>query len=110
MTKQEEMNEMTEFLDEMWIDYPPRPIEVTEALYNVGYRRVLFKTEDGYVVDCPKYAPWELIKGHTEREVEKARKETVKEILTKIRKEFKKAGILLDFSIIAKQYGVEIEE
>lgn len=42
--------------------------------------------------------------------VEKVRKETAKEILTKIRKEFKKVGILLDFSIIAKQYGVEVEE
>ncbi|MBQ3421514.1 MAG: hypothetical protein IJH34_07555 [Romboutsia sp.] len=35
--------------------------------------------------------------------------ETVKELLTKIRDEFKKSGILLNFSLIAKQYGVEIE-
>lgn len=45
-----------------------------------------------------------------ERKAKEARKETAREILTKIRKEFKKAGILLDFSIIAKQYGVEVEE
>lgn len=36
--------------------------------------------------------------------------EIVKELLTKIRSEFKKSGILLDFSSIAKQYGVEVED
>ena len=52
-----------------------------EALYDAGYRKVLLDTKDGRAVDVVQYAPWKLIDGHTEREVEKARKETAKEIL-----------------------------
>ena len=35
--------------------------------------------------------------------------EIVKELLTKIRREFKKSGILLDFTPIAEQYDVEVQ-
>lgn len=51
-----------------------------EALYDAGYRKVLFDTENGKAVDVAQYAPWKLVDGYTEREVEKVRKETAKEI------------------------------
>lgn len=55
---------------------------IAEALYNAGYRKVLLDTEDGNVVDCVQYAPWQLIEGYTEREIEKVRKETAKKIIS----------------------------
>ena len=92
-----------------------------EALYNAGYRKVLLETENGYAVDCPQYAPWELIKGYTEREVEKARKETAREILQTLydqcyeynpRLPEESIGHIIPINILtlAKQYGVEVEE
>lgn len=56
--------------------------EDAEILYNAGYRKVLLDTENSKGVDVVQYAPRQLIEGYTEREVEKARKETdEKEIL-----------------------------
>lgn len=92
-----------------------------KALYNAGYRKVLFDTENGKVVDVSQYAPWELIEGHIEREVEKARKETAKEILQTLYDKCYEIDTEYDESIgnfvsdndilcLAKHYGVEIEK
>ena len=94
---------------------------IAEALYTAGYRKVLLDTENGKAVDVAQYAPWELIEGHTEREVEKARKETAKEILDMlydmgIDKEVLECCRIFDMNgvSLAKQicekYGVEIEK
>lgn len=94
---------------------------IAEALYTAGYRKVLLDTENGKAVDVSQYAPWELIEGHTEREVEKARKETAREILDMlydmgIDKEILKCCRIYDVNgvSLAKQicekYGVEIEK
>lgn len=40
MTKQECIDEITKYLDDLWIDYSPSPKEVAEALYNAGYRKI----------------------------------------------------------------------
>ena len=94
---------------------------IAEALYDAGYRKVLFDTKNGKAVDVCQYAPWKLVEGYTEREVEKARKETAKEILDMlydigIDKEtleycriFDVNGVSLAKQICEK-YGVEIEK
>lgn len=101
---------------------PCRPaLEYAKVLYDAGYRKVLLDTENGKAVDVSQYAPWELIEGHTEREVEKARKETAREILDMlydegIDKEILECCRICDVNgvSLAKQicekYGVEIEK
>lgn len=95
MTKQEQIEEMRREIEngfrkadcrEAYTNKPypyfeTQKIAIAEALYGAGYRKVLFDTENGKAVDVSQYAPWELIEGHTEREVEKARKETAREVL-----------------------------
>ena len=94
---------------------------IAEALYDAGYRKVLFDTENGKAVDVAQYAPWKLVDGYTEREVEKARKETAKEILDMlydmgIDKEILECCRIYDVDgvSLAKQicekYSVEIEK
>ena len=88
---------------------------IAEALYDAGYRKVLLDTENGKGVDVVQYAPWQLIEGYTEREVEKARKETAKEILNMGKKLYEMAyhksnamPRLIEW--IKVEYGVEVEE
>lgn len=92
---------------------------IAEALYTAGYRKVLLDTENGKAVDVAQYAPWELIEGHTEREVEKARKETATEILQTLYDECYEindetgesmGNFVSDDDILrlAKHYGVEV--
>ena len=84
---------------------------IAKALYDAGYRKVLLDTENGKAVDVPQYAPWELIEGHTEREVEKTRKETAKEILQEWADDNSSMGLDNTFvKNIAKKYGVEVKE
>lgn len=81
MNKKQEKAEMIKLIGNV----KPFYVEtIAEALYDAGYRKVLLDTENGKAVDVPQYAPWELIEGHTEREVEKTRKETAIEILNSI--------------------------
>ena len=94
---------------------------IAEALYNAGYRKVLLDTKYGKMPDCRNYAPWKLIKGHTEREVEKARKETAKEILQDLYYNLQTSQTTnpcksndyynVDewLKELAKEYGVEVE-
>lgn len=95
--------------------------EDAEELYYAGYRKVLLNTEDGKAVDCVQYAPWQLIEGYTEREVEKVRKETAREILDMlyvmgIDKEILECCRIYDVNgvpfakQICEKYGVEIEK
>lgn len=95
--------------------------EEAEALYDAGYRGVLLDTKDGKAVNVVQYAPWQLIDGYTEREVEKARKETAKVILDMlydmgIDKETLKCCRIYDVDgvsltkQICEKYGVEVEE
>lgn len=80
-----------------------------EELYNAGYRKVLLDTENGKSVDCVQYAPWQLIEGYTEREVEKVRKETAKAILNVLYFNLQNS-VMGRIREIAKNYGVEVEE
>ena len=96
--------------------------KLSEALYNAGYRKVLLDTENGKTVDCVQYAPWQLIEGCTEREVEKARKDTAKAILNVLYFNLQNTikghiansndyyNVMVKIQEIAKNYGVEIEE
>ena len=78
MNNKQEKAEMIKLIG----DVKPFYVEtIAEALYDAGYRKVLFDTEYGKAVDVAQYAPWKLVDGYTEREVEKARKETPKVIL-----------------------------
>lgn len=80
-------------------------------IYNAGYRKVLFDTENGKAVDVCQYAPWKLVEGYTEREIGKARKETAKEILQEWADDNSSMGLDNTFvKNIAKKYGVEVEE
>ena len=133
MTKQEQIEEMEKVIKEEQILIANNSNEFKQlmqkgvgychakALYDAGYRKVLLDTENGKAVDVSQYAPWELIEGHTEREVEKARKETAREILDMlydegIDKEILECCRICDVNgvSLAKQicekYGVEIEE
>lgn len=100
MNKEQQIEEMAKMIDKTIIeeasittkyaDYIALTFEdkdrivqnLAEALYNAGYRKVLFDTGNGKAVDVAQYAPWELIEGYTEREVEKARKETAGKIIS----------------------------
>lgn len=121
MTKQEQIKEMAKIVDEMYNIYTTTADDIAEGLYNAGYRKVLLDTETGKSVDCVQYAPWQLIEGYTEREVEKVRKETTKDIINKIiyytRINTKaidgvinKKSFMECVEVLAKQYGVEVEE
>ena len=120
MTKQEHIEEMISAMAASNNPFVDVPIEimpkVAEALYNAGYRKVLLDTEDGKMVDCVQYAPWQLIKGYTEREVNKARKETAKEIFQDLYHDaLLNTGdtvelTKLEIETLAKRYGVEVED
>lgn len=91
--------------------------EDAEELYYAGYRKVLLDTEDGKLVDCVQYAPWQLIEGYTEREIEKVRKETAREILNgMLKKMYKLTGCGVPYHVkefikeFAEEYNVEVEE
>ena len=93
-----------------------------ETLYDAGYRKVLLNTENGKTVDCVHYAPWQLIEGYTEREVETVRKDTAKAILNvlyfnlqnSVKGHIAKSNVYYNvmgrIQEIAKNYGVEVEE
>lgn len=108
MNKKQEKAEMIKLIGNV----KPFYVEtIAEALYDAGYRKVLLDTENGKAVDVPQYAPWELIEGHTEREVEKTHKETTKEILQEWADDNSSMGLDNTFvKNIAKKYGVEVEE
>lgn len=114
MTRQEqkEMVDVMTASNNPFIDISTEQMsKVAEALYNAGWRKVLLDTENGYAVDVVQYAPWQLIKGHTEREVARTRKETAKEILQNWYDENKAKGDEQGYVIeLAEKYGVEVEE
>lgn len=113
MTKQEQIDEIEDIISGSW-----NTKSAAQNLYNAGYRKVLLETEDGKMVDCVQYAPWELIKGYTEREVNKARKETAKKIFKMLISELESNKFLygkriimeVDVENLAKQCGVDIKE
>lgn len=86
MTKQEQIEEIKRVLISVYgrirtISEDCINNRQAEALYNAGYRIVLLDTEDGKVVDCVQYAPWQLIEGYTEREVNIPRQIDKNEVL-----------------------------
>ncbi len=111
MTKQEQIDEIEYIICESFYTK-----SAAQNLYNAGYRKVLLDTEDGEMVDCVQYAPWELIKGYTEKEVNKASRETAEKILQPLYdacKEDTYGQVVVDFAILenlAKQFDVEIKE
>lgn len=131
-TKQEQIEKMMLDVPQTIVSYDANPkgqhlygeqrLQIAEALYNAGYRRVLIDTENGKAVDCAQYTPWQLIEAYTEREVKKVRKDTAKAILNVLYFNLKsnvKANLAKSsdyYSVmgriqeIAKNYGVEIEE
>ena len=131
-TKQEQIKEMMLDVPQTIVAYDANPKgqhlygeqrqQIAEALYNAGYRKVLIDTENGKAVDCVQYAPRQLIEGYTEREVEKARKDTAKAILNVLYFNLQNSvkghiansndyySVMDRIQEIAKNYGVEIEE
>ena len=95
---------------------------IADEVYTAGYQKVLIDTEDGKMVDCVQYTPWQSIEEYTEREVEKARKDTAKAILNvlyfnlqnSVKGHIAKSNVYYNvmnrIQEIAKNYGVEIEE
>lgn len=113
MTRQEQIEEMRSniYYARSKVNGIATSNDIAEALYDAGYRKVLLDTENGKAVDVPQYAPWELIEGHTERAVEKTRKETAKEILQEWADDNSSMGLDNTFvKNIAKKYGVEVKE
>lgn len=125
MTKQEQIEEMKQEKAKMIKligNVKPFYVEtIAEALYDAGYRKVLFDVENGKAVDVAQYASWELMKKHIDREVEKARKETAREILQTLYDKCYEIDNEYDESIgnfvadddilcLAKHYGVEVEK
>lgn len=82
---------------------------IAMELYNAGYRKVLLDTEYGKMVDCMQYVPWKLVEVYTEIEVDKARKQTAKEILNAVDNESNGQTISIT-NYLRKKYGVEVEE
>lgn len=132
MTKQKQIEEMEKVIKEEQILIANNSNEYkllmqkgvgychAKALYDAGYRKVLFDTENGKAVDVAQYVPWKLIDGYTEIEVEKARKETAREILQtlydkcyEINDETGESmgNFVIDDDILclAKHYGVEVK-
>lgn len=118
MTKEEQINEMANYYCEYYKKQTGKKVcehiddkscnifFEAELFYNAGYRKVLLDAENGKMVDCVQYAPWELIKGYTEREVKKARKGTAKEILDEVSKHYGGAWLVE----LYKKYGLKVEE
>lgn len=117
MTKQEQIEEMGQIIVNNGCDL----LKSVNALYDAGYRKVLFDVENGKAVDVAQYASWELMKKHIDREVEKARKETAREILQTLYDKCYEIDNEYDESIgnfvadddilcLAKHYGVEVEK
>lgn len=96
MTEQEQINEMTEFLDEMWIDYPPRPIEVAEALYNAGYSKDYISEERARKIGKEMF--------------DKVRKEARLEAAKEIYRQLQGHGTTFVKKWIKNNYGVQVEE
>lgn len=82
-TKQEQIAEMAKIVDEMYNVYTTTAEDIAEGLYNVGYRKA-----------------------------EEVRKETAKEILSRIKlySTNSKTDLIVLIDEIAKANGVEVEE
>ena len=119
-TEQHFADDDTVYIDGNDVDHIAE--QVADEVYAAGYQKVLLDTEDGKMVDSVQYAPWQLIKGYTEREVEKDRKDKAKSILNvlyfnlqnsvkgNLAKSNDYYSVIDRIQEIAKNYGVEIEE
>ena len=83
MTRQEQIEEIAKIVDEMYNVYTTTADDIAEGLYNVGYRKA-----------------------------EEVRKETAKEILSRIKlyATGSKTDLIVLIDEIAKANGVEVEE
>ena len=83
MNKQEQIAEMAKIIDEMYYVYTTTADDIAEGLYNVGYRKA-----------------------------EEVRKETAKEILSRIKlyATGSKTDLIVLIDEIAKANGVEVNE
>lgn len=119
-TEQHFADDDTVYIDGNDVDHIAE--QVADEVYAAGYQKVLLDTECGKMVDSVQYAPSQLIEEYTEREVEKARKDTAKAILNvlyfnlqnsvkgHIAKSSDYYNVISRIQEIAKNYGVEIEE
>ena len=83
MTRQEQIEEMAKIIDEMYNVYTTTADDIADGLYNAGYRKA-----------------------------EEVRKETAKEILSRIKlySTNSKTDLIVLIDEIAKANGVEVEE
>lgn len=129
MNKQEQIEEISKIVDEMYNVYTTTAEDIAEGIYNAGYRKI---PENAVVLTKEEYI--DLSRNYVTEQIEQVRKKTAKEIFQKvvnicIKEEDFQDGTVntqlepLYFGImngcafirgevkeLAKQYGVEVEE
>ena len=113
-TKQEQIEEMTKIVDEMYWVYDTTAGDIAKALYEAGYRKI---PENAVVLTKEEYI--DLSRNYVTEQIEQVRKKTAKEILLLLGKgyaetektEFNNLQWYKEFCRELKhRYGVEVEE
>ena len=116
MNKQEQIEEMEKIIDELYNVYDTPPGDIAKGIYNAGYRKI---PENVVVLTKEEYI--DLSRNYVTEQIEKARKETAKEIINEIvycaRINTKAVDGVINknsfvecVEVLAKKYGVEVEE
>ena len=129
MNKEQQISEMAKIVDEMYWVYDTTAGDIAEELYNAGYRKI---PENAVVLTKEEYI--DLSRNYVTEQIEKARKETAKEIFQKVVNICRKEEDFQDGTVntqleplyfgimnccafirnevkeLAKQYDVEVEE
>ena len=129
MNKEQQISEMAKIVDEMYWVYDTTAGDIAEELYNAGYRKI---PENAVVLTKEEYI--DLSRNYVTEQIEKARKETAKEIFQKVVNICRKEEDFQDGTVntqleplyfgimngcafirgevkeLTEQYGVEVEE
>ena len=129
MNKQEQIEEISKIVDEMYNVYTTTAEDIAEGIYNAGYRKI---PENAVVLTKEEYI--DLSRNYVTEQIEQVRKKTAKEILQKVVNICRKEEDFQDGTVntqleplyfgimngcafirnevkeLAEQYGVEVEE
>lgn len=110
MTKQEQIEEIAKIIDEMYWVYDTTAGDIAEGLYNAGYRKI---PENAVVLTKEEYI--DLSRNYVTEQIEQARKETAREILSKLNAlmeqyHYKSTAWRNCANFIKERYGLEVEE
>ena len=110
MNREQQIEEMAKIVDEMYNVYTTTADDIADGIYNAGYRKI---PENAVVLTKEEYI--DLSRNYVTEQIEKARKETAKEILDKLNAlmeqyHYKSTAWRNCTNFIKETYGVEVEE